>query len=184
ADGTVNVWELPTGRRITGFTVAHLMTASFSPDGKRILTLLEPDIPSGGGPIEPFEYPAVRIWDAFTGEALLTITAPKVMFVGAEFSRDGSRVLTANEFGPSCVTFWDAANGAVLTSFPRLGLSRLREAKLGPDDRLVAMVFEGTTGVVVWDSSAGLEPAFSIPGEPPVSSVEFSPDGAWLVTGA
>src|SRR5262249_43798965 len=115
---------------------------------------------------------------------LLTITAPKVMVVGAEFSRDGSRVLTANEFGPSCVTFWDAANGAVLTSFPRLGLSRLREAKLGPDDRLVAMVFERTPGVGGWDSSAGLEPAFSIPGEPPVSSVEFSPDGAWLVTGA
>ena len=80
-DGAVRIWEAATGKEVrvlTGHT-NRVVSAVFSPDGRRILTA------SWDG--------TARIWDLATGKELFGLPDPRFSVASAVFSKDGSRVL-------------------------------------------------------------------------------------------
>jgi WD40 repeat protein len=71
---------------------SRLETASFSPDGSRVVTSSQDH--------------TARVWDARTGAELLTLKGHTNIVTSASFSADGSRIVTASSDGT--VRVWDA----------------------------------------------------------------------------
>jgi WD40 repeat protein len=114
---TVKVLEVPTGKEERSFQLLspHIQSLRWSADGKRLLGC---EIPSSGKEsgvlIRDFtKEPHVFIWDAATGQELLSFTQGKDMLV-AEFSPDGQRVATLSSDGITSV--WDVVLGQRLFS--------------------------------------------------------------------
>lgn len=176
-DHTARVYATREGRELKvlrGHTGA-VHTAEFSRDGTLIVTT------GGDG--------TARVWSAQTGEELKTLSAKEgwvrvasegdPSFDGAKFSRDGRLVITQNW---KDVRVWDWRRGG----YVKIGGSKpgaffsIDFVELSPDGRLVAT--GGNTDVEpvrLWKTSDGskvLETDISN-----VLSLEFSPDGAYLL---
>lgn len=84
ADTTVRVWDWPTAKPILEIgTPDQGFVCHFSPDGRRILT----------------QGRAARLWDAGTGDLLLTCSEHDTCTRSTRFSADGSRIVTAGDDG-------------------------------------------------------------------------------------
>ena len=71
------------------------MSASFSPDGQRIVTCSQDQ--------------TAKVWDAVTGEELLTLKGHKGWIFSAVFSPDGRHIATASV--DRTAKIWEAASG-------------------------------------------------------------------------
>ena len=78
-----------------------VLTASFSPDGTRVVTACADG--------------TARLWDAKTGSALVTLKGHSDWVFTARFSPDGTRVVTASYDGTA--RLWDAKTGLPLITF-------------------------------------------------------------------
>jgi WD40 repeat protein len=78
------VWDAAGGKEL--FTLeghsGGVMSASFSPDGRRIVTGSDDQ--------------TAKVWDAATGEELLTLKGHKEWVISAAFSPDGRRIATGS----------------------------------------------------------------------------------------
>ena len=136
------------------------------------------------------------LWDAATGNKLHTLRGHRAAVFSADFSRDGTRIISSSE--DQTARLWSAVDGEELRVFNGHG-SRIGSVALSPDrDRIVtgggAVLFspDGTffgTGAgdddtaKVWDA-AGETDALTLKGHASyVVSVEFSPDGKRIVSG-
>jgi WD40 repeat protein len=170
--GKARVWDARTGLPVTPPLKhdAWISHASFSPDGRRIVTS------SGDG--------TARVWDAVSG---LPITPPlkhDVLVTHATFSPDGRRVLTAS--WDQTARVWGATSGLPLTS----GLKHkgpVHHATFSPDGRrvLAASSYGDATTygeAQAWDSSSGqpLTPPLKHKGL--ILHVSFSSDGRRILT--
>src|SRR5947207_5146493 len=118
-----------------------------------------------------------RVWDARTGQMLLTLVGHTSAVNTVAFSPDGSQLATTSSDGTARV--WDAASGdsrVVLNGpGPGEGVGGLAWSK---DGRTLS-VATGDNTVGVWDLSTGAEalrfhhPSF-------IQQVTLSPDGAQL----
>jgi WD40 repeat protein len=100
---SVQLWDAKTGREIRGF-YGHehsVMTASFSSDGKSVLT----------GAID---YTA-KLWDVATGKERQRFVGHKNWVKAAVISRDGRWVLTGSY--DHTARLWDAATGKEIHKF-------------------------------------------------------------------
>ncbi len=142
--------------------------ASFSPDGRRVLT---PDSrsPSRG---------AARVWDIRTGEPI----SPPMEHAGdvhkASFSPDGRWVVTAGIDGTARV--WDATSGAPITP-PCLHGQRVNDVVFSPDGRRFVTASHDKTARV-WDAKTGEPITPPLPHEDVVQQASFSPDGQHVAT--
>ena len=122
---------------------------------------------------------SAKIWDSFTGEALLTLEGHQDEVIGIDFNAEGNRLATASYDGSARV--WDAKTGEeILTITGHDG--PLVSANFSPDGaRLVTNgLYDGM--VKIWDATNG-EELISIAAHTDASwHVIFSPDGTRLAT--
>ena len=126
----VQVWNAETGSELARLeTVGGRVGARFSPDGKRVVTYGSQDR-------------AVHMWDALTGEELLTLAGQRAPFLEVAFSPNGRRLAGASR--DSTTWMWDALTGDLLTILPGGG----RGIVFSPDGTRIASF--GDRGVKVW----------------------------------
>ena len=126
----VQVWNAETGSELARLeTVGGRVGARFSPDGKRVVTYGSQDR-------------AVHMWDALTGEELLTLAGQRAPFLDVAFSPNGRRLAGASR--DSTTWMWDALTGDLLTILPGGG----RGIVFSPDGTRIASF--GNRGVKVW----------------------------------
>ncbi|WP_173012835.1 AAA family ATPase [Niveispirillum sp. SYP-B3756] len=141
-----------------------VISASFSPDGTRIVTV------SGDK--------TARVWDAASGRGIAILRGHEDLIRSASFSPDGTRIVTVSDDKTARV--WDAASGR------EIAILRGREdaiwsASFSPDGTRIVTA-SGDQTARVWDAASGREIAILRGHEDLISSASFSPDGTRIVT--
>ncbi len=175
ADGTGMVWDTQT---LTGDPVPYAETrvdqAAYSADGKYLL-------------LAPETGPA-QLWDAATNEHIADLEG-STGGLTAGFSAD-SRLLLAQavvEQDPSdpsirALGLWDVGSRRLLRTFSGSGFDK---GALSPDGRLVvAAIEELDPALFVFDAATGDVVNTFSNGPNGVSSVAFSPDSRYILTGS
>ena len=139
-------------------------SASFSPDGSRVVTASTDN--------------TAKVWDAKSGAEVLTLKGHTRALYSASFSPDGSRIVTGSQDDTAKV--WDAKSGTeVLTLKGHAG--NVTSASFSPDgSRVLTASYDGTAKV--WDAKVGAEILTLKRHTLPVTSASFSPDGSRIVT--
>jgi WD40 repeat protein/transcriptional regulator with XRE-family HTH domain len=116
----------------------NIWSAEFSPDGKRIATA------SADG--------TAKIWDAATGEELLSIRGSNVGIVwSAIFSPDGKYLVTTGQ--DYFVHIWDSTNGKAVSTL-KGHLDEVYQARFSSDGRQLVTISTDGWGII-WDASTG-----------------------------
>ena len=142
---------------------AWVDTASFSPDGKHVVTASDDH--------------TARIWDAATGTQLAVLRGHKNWVRFASFSPVGGRIVTAS--WDKTARIWDARTGKELRKL-LLPFAATRAA-FSPDGARVVTIGTGSRAFV-WDVRTGRRLAVLRGHGDWVSSASFSPDGKRIVT--
>jgi WD40 repeat protein len=167
------VWDATTGaelRSLSGHT-GFVYSASFSPDGARIVTTSRDK--------------TAKVWDAATGAELRTFRGHTDSVSSASFSPDGTRIVTAS--GDRTAKVWYAATGVEVLTL-RGHTTGVTSAAFSPDGTRIVTA-GGDRKVKVWDlnEKRRLEvltlEEVTRNGIGFVNSASFSPDGARIVTG-
>src|SRR5438552_14878751 len=139
-------------------------SASFSPDGRQVLTASEDDR-------------TARIWDAQTGQTVVMMKLDDTVW-GAAFSPDGRRVVTTSGSNTEILRVWDAATGRVIVEAN--DDSGARSAAFSPDGRL--LVLTASFGRSAWVRNAEtLSLIAEVSFDGPVTSADLSPDRRLVV---
>jgi WD40 repeat protein len=154
-----------TGEALLTFSEHIVLSASWSPDGRRIV--------SGG------QDGSAKVWDVGSGAVLLDLLPDDFEFpVGAvAWSPDGTRIVGYSE--DSLARIWDAETGEQLLEFAAV-TNLLPEVFWSPaGDRLLAS--GGSGAATVWDTTTGhelyrLELGASV-------GASWSPDASLLAVG-
>jgi WD40 repeat protein len=83
----VKIWDATTNPEAPTFSARNVRGVVFSPDGKRL---------AGGAYDETVFAPAVKVWDAQTGQELLSLKGHTSNVSSAAFSPDGQRLVSGS----------------------------------------------------------------------------------------
>ncbi len=177
-DGTAKIWDLGPSRELLTIPTPAA-PASFpvrlgdaplfgqiatTPDGQRIFA----GLPDG----------TAKLWDARTGQVVLTLAGHAGQVWGAAISSDGNRVATGSD--DRNVRVWDAATGNLLWTGTGHA-DRVIAVAFSPDGALLASASADKT-VKIWNVSTGTELLEVSVHSAPLTSVAFSADGTHLAT--
>jgi WD40 repeat protein len=188
-DKVVKVWDAQTGQELTtckGHT-APVVSVAFSPDGARLGSSSgRPNsISTFGDPGEPGE---VLVWDARTGQKLLSLKGHSRYVNSVAFSPDGKRLATLSR--DHSVKVWDAQTGQAVLTLKPVGTKIGGSLVFSPDGKRLAStnVPSNSVGprssdeIKVWDAQTGQELSSLKGHQWGVLSVAFSPDGRRLAS--
>jgi hypothetical protein len=142
-------------------TSGRMWSASFSPDGTRIVTT---------------DDASARIWDARTSELLHVLPHGETVY-DASYTADGARIATAS--GDGAVRIWNAA-GALVRELRAGQSERYFAVAISPDGRSVAAIDMISATARAWDMATGAELAELTNAASGFPSLAFSADGQWL----
>jgi WD40 repeat protein len=165
-DGVSTIWELRTFRKVLSLAAFETLppkAIDYSPNGKLL---------ANGG-----DAGIVRVWDAESGTELFSRDLGGIIHA-VTFSPDGKYLAAASEDGG--IKVWDTGTGEVVSSPPRqsgiYGTAFLAEGTYATTGQ------DGTTRV--WDPLTGQQVLLLAGPTSTVISVDGSPDGKRIVTGA
>jgi WD40 repeat protein len=144
-----------------GASVNH---ASFSPDGRRVVTA------SG--------HNAARVWDLVSGKPLGEPLQHDSQITDVSFSPDGRLVVTASMDKTAQV--WNAESGSPV-GHRLLHEDSIWAASFSPDGQWVVTASEDRTARV-WETGSGMPSSNPLQHKDKVTSASFSPDGRRVVT--
>jgi WD40 repeat protein/serine/threonine protein kinase len=176
-DNTVKIWDANTGQELrtiqghsgkvlgVAYWVKGVEGVAYSPDGRRL---------AAGG-----EDLSVTVWDATTGQELLSFRAGPVSNLAHSlaYSPDGRRLATNGD--DSSVHVWDASTGQELLTL-KGHTGGVYRVVYSPDGRYLA---SAGGDVKIWDASTGQELRTLKGHTALVSGLAFSPDGRRLASG-
>jgi WD40 repeat protein/serine/threonine protein kinase len=172
-DLVVRIWDVKSGSHVLDFKGhKNPLATSALDDRRRVVFTFSPD---GRRVASTMPEPAQRlvIWNAETGEEILTIGPPR--FFGAQkimFSPSGDRLACASG---NNVRILDARTGAELLLF-RAHASWINDLAFSPDAKRLAVGLHGGT-VAIWDAEGGEE---LLSFDARNAALAFSPDGQHL----
>jgi len=142
ADGPVREWDAQSRMPLieTLKTGGPVMSAQFSPDGKRILTVSGSE---GHG--------TAQLWAAQTGQPLTGPLRDGNKLNSAQFSPDGKQIVTAS--ADKTARVWDGQSGQPLTE-PLEHDGAVVSAQFSPDGKRIVTVCSSNTARV-WDAQSG-----------------------------
>jgi WD40 repeat protein/tRNA A-37 threonylcarbamoyl transferase component Bud32 len=138
----------------------------FSPDGKRLA--------SASGEWNKGE---VKVWDASTGQEVLTLTGHTMPVTSVCFSPDGKRLASAS--WDQTVKVWDAQSGQEILTLTGHTMP-VTSVCFSPDGKRLASASDKT--VNLWDAASGQQVSSLTRHNNLVHSVCFSPDGKRLAS--
>jgi WD40 repeat protein len=161
-DKKVSILDAETGAEITSLKgTEHLWSMAFSPDGLRVIT--------GSGS-------TARIWNAKSGEELVSLRGHAGPIRSATFSRNGKQVLTGSD--DNTARIWNADSGEEIAVLKGHADS-VTSAAFSPDeDRVLTTSNDGTERI--WDLGKGKE-ILLMKGHSFISAA-FSGDGRRIAT--
>jgi WD40 repeat protein/tRNA A-37 threonylcarbamoyl transferase component Bud32 len=186
SDKTVKVWDaqpVPTPLTLNGGADTDVGSVAFSPDGKRLASA------SGTWDNTKIAYVAgeVKVWEAQTGQELLSLKGHTDKVNSVAFSPDGKRLASssgawASTSKPGEVKVWDAQTGKELLSL-KGHTDRVTGVAFSPDGKRLASASSHRlqSEVKVWDAQTGQE-LLTLKGGG--GNVAFSPDGQRLASAA
>jgi WD40 repeat protein len=140
-----------------------LFSASFAPDGRRIVTASEDK--------------TARVWDAGNGDQLAILRGHTEGVRVASFSPDGQQVITAST--DKTARLWSAETGQQSDVLEHDGV--VRSAAFSPDGRRVVTASDDKTARV-WDVQTGKQIAALTGHTARVRDAAFSPNGRYVLT--
>ncbi|MEO5886791.1 MAG: AAA family ATPase, partial [Anaerolineales bacterium] len=162
----------------------RVLSVAFSPDGKYVVSAGCDELDANGSCVEG----TARVWEAATGQELAHMTHDESV-LSVAFSPDGKYVVSGSF--DNTVRVWEAATGQELARMTHDGW--VSSLAFSPDGKYVVSAgcderdnangscVEGTARV--WEAATGQELARMTYDEY-VSSVAFSPDGKYVVSGS
>ncbi len=161
-----SVRDAQTGKSLLAFKLINSRGMTYSPDGKRLVNTAE------GQP--------VKVFDAQSGEELLSLKPHEDRVGDVAFSPDGTRLAVAGRNGT--VEIWDATSSPEARTFGEHKNSGISVAFSPDGKRLASASFDKT--VKLWDTKTGKE-LLTFQGQTGgLSEVAFSPDGKHLARGS
>jgi WD40 repeat protein len=151
-------WTLP----LFGHEAA-VVTATFSPDGSRVLTASDDA--------------TARLWDGYDGTPIAVLSGHTGALRTAAFSPRGTYIVTAGEDGAA--NLWYALDGTLMDTL-RGHTDTINAAVFSPDETRLATASNDKTARL-WQTPGDIELA-ALPHGKVVNAVAFSPDSARLAT--
>lgn len=172
-DSSPRLWDMATGqeiRKFTGHSPGGVRAATFSPDGRFVLT---------GG-----EDSTIRLWDAATGQEVRRFEGYSSTVNAVAYSPDGRSLLTGN--GDDAAHLWNTATGQEIRRFQG-HLSGVYSTAYSPDGRyLLTGGGPKDNTARLWDMVTERELRRFSYGDPrfaTMASIAYSPDGKSVLTG-
>jgi WD40 repeat protein len=161
-DGSVRMYAF--GGRLLATLAAKARGATISRDGTVVATTTGRD---------------AELWDAATGKLLHRLSGHRSLVTGAEFSADGSLLVTSSADHDARI--WDVRTGRLLHVL-RGHFFTVASASFSPDDRWIVTASQFTAGL--WNTASGQLVMYLRGHTAPLTSAGFSPDGTWILTGS
>ena len=170
-EATIQVWEVASGQEMSSFRRTRTVKkgASFSPDGKRLVTLDDNDV--------------LKLWDVETDEELLSLKYRGSQ--GLRFSADGSSLFAPGEESLALCRVGAQPVPFVLRKQP----GHMTAVSFSPDGQYLATgsavldAWKSVAGEVrIWDTKSGAEQMTYRGHRDGVSGLAFGPEGKWLTS--
>ncbi len=142
----------------------EVRSATFSPDGARLLTASEDGV--------------ARIWDPGNGALIAELKGHEKGIISAQFNLRGTKIVTASI--DHTARIWDTATGAQLVRISGHG-GIVFSAAFSPDEKIVATASADGTARL-WDAATGRQLLSLEPHAGTVTGVAFNPNGDRVVT--
>jgi WD40 repeat protein len=122
---------------------------------------------------------AIRLWNVETGKVERNLEGPAEITANLAFSADGSRVLAGSKDGS--VRLWNTKTGGELH---RIRQENAQQVAVSPDGPLMAVADSKDNAIKIWNVRTGEEVRRLTGHTGAVTSVAFSPDGRWVLSGS
>ncbi|NEP89439.1 MAG: PQQ-binding-like beta-propeller repeat protein [Okeania sp. SIO2C2] len=165
-DGTVKLWDIPTGEMLVSFLHSGVVTAvGFTADGRAVIGCSADR--------------GMKSWDIYTGQLLHRMNGTQPIAFGA----GGLRMAASG--GPRFIRLWNVEQGQLLRnlSIPNTNNNRGIEAiAFSEDGQTIAHAMKGESKILVWDVETWKIRYTLEKHSQAIKAIAISPDGKILAS--